>query len=231
MRRGQHPAPMPNLPRIASVCAVSLVLGLVIAGCVDRNAVGADSDIPADRVDRIKGAYAKCIADDEFGSFSFVYCEKAMAMMAAAEFDAAHGTDVFDTPPVAPEAPDFEGGTSGAIKKFPQVTLKDDAADGSLASAASDSLAILEHRGGDPIVWSSYRVTVFENGVEAPLLFDDNEGCTSPSAAPSGGLNVGQKLWICDSATHDFDPNGELKVRIIDIDQNTIVYENTIMVS
>jgi archaeal type IV pilus assembly protein PilA len=121
-------------------------------------------------------------------------------------------------------------GTSGAIKRFPLVNLKDVGADAA-PFAADEALAVIEHRGGDTINLGDYTVNVFRDGVEVSAVdFDTAESCSAGTAAPTGALAVGGKFYICttDATWSDGD---ELKVQVIDATQNSIVYENSIVVS
>lgn len=121
-------------------------------------------------------------------------------------------------------------GTSGSIKKFPQVTLADDTSDNALAAATIDTLAKLEHRGGDTISWGDYTINLFEAGTaNTGLRIDDAQACTSPTNPFTGTFSVGNKVYVCDTAAEDFTSGAELKVQVIDRNQNSIVYENTVV--
>ena len=135
-------------------------------------------------------------------------------------------------------------GTSGSIKKFPQVTLKDDPTDDDTSGdfdAPAGALGILEHRGGDAINLADYTFKVFRNGaavdVDAgtPGADDvafklDDQTCASAGAA-TGSFSVGKKLYVCTDFTSAWAANDELKVQVIDNNQNSIVYENTVIVT
>lgn len=132
-------------------------------------------------------------------------------------------------------------GTSGSIKKFPQVTLKDH--DGSTSPfAASHALATLEHRGGDTVNWDDYTVNIFRGGTQivagaANLQFTttlalSSEACQATLViAPTGAFAVGNKIHICEGTTAAWAAGNEMKVQVIDENQNSIVYENTVVLS
>lgn len=124
-------------------------------------------------------------------------------------------------------------GTSGSIKKFPQVTMKDDTSDNTYAAATKDTLAVLEHRGGDSLNWGDYTLRAYEGTGTSTVavIYDTAAGCAAGTAAPSGTWAVGNKVYICDSATYDFTSGAQLKLTIIDNNQNSIVYENTVVAS
>lgn len=133
-------------------------------------------------------------------------------------------------------------GTSGTIQKFPQIVLRDAA--GTPGPQATDALASLEHRGGDYIGWYEYDLNVFRNGQETQVGWSTDPSCDFAPAEAYSAFGVGDRIFVCPHASDDgmvdeidvpqvstWAVGDELKVQIVDMTQNTIVYENTIILA
>lgn len=120
-------------------------------------------------------------------------------------------------------------GSSGNIPMpFPQTTLKD-APDSFVTSADGDSLVVLEHRGGDAIDWIAFTVSVLRNGNAATgasaVDFSLNADCSTGNVAtPTAHFDVGNRLYVC-ATSNGWSSGDQVKLRVIETDQATMVYE------
>ncbi|HLE96247.1 MAG TPA: type IV pilin N-terminal domain-containing protein [Candidatus Thermoplasmatota archaeon] len=127
-------------------------------------------------------------------------------------------------------------GTSGSIKKFPQVTLKDDSDALDTAADEDETIGVLEHRGGDNINWGDYTVNVFKGTsttATTQVVYTTTApvagSCAGGIAAPTSNFAVGNKLYVCEDGTNAWATGTQLKIQVIDKNQNSVVYENTVV--
>jgi len=117
-------------------------------------------------------------------------------------------------------------GGNGPAESFPNIVMKD--ATDTCTSGVGDDLFIIEHRAGETIDWSYYRVyvkTSDETDVTEYLYFDGSLG------GPVGSFSVVDQVIVSESITNIVGPSGEtLKLTIVDDTQPAIVYENTVFV-
>ena len=118
-------------------------------------------------------------------------------------------------------------GKGGTAKTFPSLDVKD--ASGS-PSASGDALFYIEHRGGEALDFSKYNV----------YYMDSND--TSWSLVTINGiLDVGERCYFYYSTTGTagkinvaINPNpltGTYKIRMVDKDTNSIVFEGVVTVA
>ena len=114
----------------------------------------------------------------------------------------------------------------GPATAFPNIILKDCDLPTTTAGTA-DELFTLEHRAGDTIDWSNYKVTVKIGAT------DHTEDLTYEGNAdyPTGAFSVTDECKVVeDGVAVVGDTGATISVQIVDKVQQSIVYENTVFV-
>jgi hypothetical protein len=112
---------------------------------------------------------------------------------------------------------------NGQEASFPNIATRDHIDE--CTDGPNDNLFTIEHRAGETLDWSSYRVYILtsdDTDVTDHLYFDDSLG------EPVGSFSVGDKVVVRE-ALDVVDLGGDtLEITIIDVVHSVIVYQNTV---